>query len=255
MEPGRPTWPAATPRLPADTCGRQIRKCQSPIEIDRFNGPRTGNGMTARLALLLCKFAIRVLPPGRKPWGAAMEAELHFIDDDRAGVSYATGCLVSAVRERLSDFETRFGAGLWSLAIVSAAFALFHIQCAARGVEVLLGRPDGFLASLVRGGRADAALIERYQSAMPVVIACLFCLGAAHLAAAYCLVRGQLRAFLVTWCFALLIAVSAVAIQLSIVSTGGELPSEFMALLIQAIALPALLIWSHARRAHFEREA
>jgi ABC-type nitrate/sulfonate/bicarbonate transport system permease component len=211
--------------------------------------------MIGRLAPLLGKVAVRLLPAPRKPWGAAMEAELRYIGDERAAIGYAAGCLIAAIQERARDFETRFSAGLWSIAAVSAAFALFHIYCATRGVQVLLGSPDGFLDSLVRSGRADAALIASYQSAMPIVIACLFALGAAHLAAAYCLVRRRFRGFLVAWCSALGIAAVAVAIQLSIVWTGDELPSEFFALLIQATALSLLVLWSNGELGRSRRQA
>lgn len=205
--------------------------------------------MTRRLVPLLCRLATRLMPPACKPWGAAMEAELCFIDDSRAAVSYAAGCLIAALQERARDFDARLAAGLWSIALVSTAFALFHLQCGARGVQVLLGRPDGFLDSVVRSGRADAAFIDSYRSAMPVVIVCLFCLGIAHLAAAYFLVRQELRKFLLAWCMALISAAAAVSIQLSIVWS-GDIPSEFFALLFQAATLPLLMFWSdlHRRR-------
>lgn len=181
-----------------------------------------------------------------------MEAELDYISDDGAAISYAVGCLFVAVQERVLDFETRFGAVLWSIALASAAFALFHLQIAVRGVQVLLGRPDGFLDLLVRSGHGDAALIDSYRSAMPIVIACLLCLGVSHLAAAYYLLRRNVRGFLVAWGSALISAVAAVSIQLSIVPS-EELPSEFLALLIQAAALSLLILWSNQQQGNSRR--
>ena len=211
--------------------------------------------MTGRLAAVLGRAAVRVLPAPRKPWGTAMAAELDYIGNERAAIRYSAGCLLTAIQERARDFETRFSAGLWSIAAVSAAFALFHAYCATRGVQVLLGRPDGFLDSLVRSGRADAALIASYRSAMPIVIASLFALGAAHLAAAYFLVRRRLGGFLIAWCSALGIAAVAVTIQLSIVPASDQLPSEFYALLIQATALSLLLLWSNGQPGRSRRQA
>ena len=175
-----------------------------------------------------------------------MGAELPYIDDDGAAIAYATGCLFAALRERGRDFNSRYTALLCSIAIASVAFALFHFLCGARGVQVLAGRPDGFLESLIRSGRADPALIDSYQTAMPMVIGCLFWLGTSHLAAAYFLLRRQLRKFLIAWCSALVSAAAAVSIQLSIVWS-DELPSEFVALLMQAAALSLLILWSHRR--------
>lgn len=203
----------------------------------------------------LCKIAKQVLPARGEPWGAAMEAELDYIDDDRAAISYAAGCLIAAIQERARDFETRFAVGLWSIALASTAFALFHIVCGARGVQVLLGRPDGFLHALVASGRADAALIANYQSAMPIVIFCFFCLGAAHLAAAYFLFRRHLRGFLIAWGSGFVCAVAAVSIQLSIVPSDDTLPSEFIGLLVQAAALLMLLLWSSQQHYRSGREA
>lgn len=179
-----------------------------------------------------------------------MRDELAYIEANRDAVAHGFGCLAAALRERTLDFETRFGAGLWATALVGAGFACFHIVCAARGVAVLRGARDGFLEALLNNG-ADAGLVARYAAARPVVIACLFGLGLAHLIAAWFLSHGQFRPFLVAWTAALLAAALAVSIQLSIVWTADGLPSEFVALLAQAIAVASLLLWSNGR--HLKR--
>ena len=160
---------------------------------------------------------------------------------------HASGCLVAAIKERAVDFESRFAAGLWSVSLVSGAFAFVHLRCASRGIAVLFGaRDDGFLESLLRSG-ADEALVASYHAAMPFVIGSLYALGLAHVAAAYFLFRQQLRKFVFAWCAALLAASMAMAIQLAIVWSPEGLPSEFVALLVQAVALPTLLLWSRGR--------
>jgi hypothetical protein len=209
--------------------------------------------VTGRLAFALCALAATILPARRRMWGEAMRAELWHIADPRSALSHAAGCLAAAARERARDFDTRFAAGLWSVALVSGAFAIFHISCAARGVDVLLGRPDGFLDALIRSGRADAGLVAAYRAARPVVIACLFALGFAQLAAAWLLFHRQLRRFVITWCAALASAIAAVAIQLSVVWTLDGVPAEFVALLFQAAALPMLLLWSNGRHRRLGR--
>jgi hypothetical protein len=94
---------------------------------------------------------------------------------------------------------------------------------------------------------AGPALMTRYEAARPIVIGCFIILGCTHLAAAWFLSRTQFHRFLIAWCAALLVAGVAVAIQLSIVWSADGMPSEFHALIIQAVALPALLAWSHGR--------
>jgi hypothetical protein len=203
--------------------------------------------MSGRLASKLCDFAAALLPASRKGWGDAMRAELAYIGSERSALVHSVGCIMAAVKERAMDFDARFAAGIWSVALVTAALAIFHLRCAWRGLEVLMGDHDGFLAGLTRCGRADIETIARYHSAIPVVATCLFCLGLAHLAAGYFLVRMQIKRVCAAWLAALLLATLAVFIQLSIVWSPPGLPSEYYALLLQAAALPALLLWSNGR--------
>ena len=203
--------------------------------------------MSRRLARALCELAILMLPASRRRWGEAMRAELSYIDDGVSALDHAGGCLVAAVRARVADLDSRFAAGIGLIALVSAAFGIFHIACASRGIDVLLGAPDGFLNAMVASGRASPELIARYQEARPVVVCCLLALGFAHLAATCFLLRRDWQRFLLMWCCALIIAIVAVAIQLSVVWSADGLPSEFAALIVQAVALPMLLLWSNGR--------
>lgn len=202
--------------------------------------------MSGRLPLALCEVAGRILPARRRHWGEAMRVELAYIDDRRSALRHAGGCVLAAARERALDFDSRFAAGLWSVALASAAFAFFRLACAARGVGVLLGGHDGFLEALIRGG-ADAQTLADYVDARPLVIVCFVGLGLAQLIAAFLLFRMDLRRFLFAWAAGLLIATLAVAIQLSIVWNPDGLPSEYFAVLVQAVAVPLLLFWSNGR--------
>jgi hypothetical protein len=202
--------------------------------------------VTRRFAIALCDLAGSVLPSECRQWRHAMRAELDHIADERDALEHAGGCVAAALGQRARDFDTRFTAGLWSAALVGAIFAAIHILCAARGIAVLRGAPDGFLDSLVRGG-ADAGLIASYERARPIVIAGLLGLGLTHLAGMAFLVRRDLRRFAYAWCAAVLIAILAVAIQLSVVWSADTLPSEFVAPLLQSGLLLMLLHWSRGR--------
>ena len=210
--------------------------------------------MSGRLAASLCDLAIRILPARRDRWGEAMKAELAYIDEAGPAMAHASGCLVAAAKARALDFDTRFAAALWSVAGITAGFAAFHLSCAARGVAALTGGRDGFLEALVRGG-AGPELVASYRSAMPVVICCFIFLGLAHGAAAWWLVRRDFERFLVAWSAALGFAAAAVFIQLSVVWTPIGLPSESWGLLVQAVALPVLLLWSRGRHRERGRKA
>lgn len=210
--------------------------------------------MMRRLAFRLCIVASHLLPAARKPWADAMAAELPHVESDRAALAYAAGCLIAAIRERAHDFDTRFSAGLWSIAITTSLLAMFQLACAARGIDVLLGARDGMREALLHEG-AGPALVARYETARPIVVCCFILLGCTHLAAAWFLSRTQLRRFFIAWCAALLVATIAVMIQLSVVRSTIGVPSEFHALLVQAVALPALLAWSRGRHKYSGRMA
>lgn len=202
--------------------------------------------MNRFLADALCGAASRLMPAVHRNWAEAMSVELAHADDDRAALAFAAGCLFAALRERVRDIDSRFAAGLWSIAIVTALFAVLRLECAVRGVAVLFGARDGMHEALSRQG-TSLAILQNYESARPLVVGCFLALGCLQLASAWFLSRGQLRRFLAASAAALLVAGSVVALQLSIVWTLDGVPSEFHALLLQAAALPALLAWFHRR--------
>lgn len=144
-------------------------------------------------------------------------------------------------------------AGLWTIAVVTAFYAIVQLACAVRGVAVLFGAHDGMLDALLRHG-APPPVIASYETARPVVVGCFLALGAAQLTTAWFLSRRQFRLFATAWCIALVVAGIAVAIQLSIIPNRAGVPSEFRALLMQAVAVPALLAWLHCRQRYFQEK-
>lgn len=207
--------------------------------------------MTRRGPLMLWKIATRLLPDSRQPWGDAMLAELLEAETERAALEFAAGCVVAAMRERVGDVDSRYSAGLWIIALVTAFHAVVRIDCGVRGLAVLLGAPDGMRQALVQHG-ANAKMIADYEAARPFVVGCFLGLGVAHVAAAWFLSRGSVRPFLMAWSIAFMLAAVAVGVQLSIVWNLDGLPSEFHALLIQAVAVPSLLAWYHRRQQQFQ---
>lgn len=181
-----------------------------------------------------------------------MATELMHAEDEQAALVFAGGCLITAIRERVADVDTRFGAGMWVIAVATALIAIFRLICAARGVAVIQGAPDGMREALVQLG-ATPTTTASYDAARPVVVSCFFALGMTQLATAWFLSRGEIRSFLIAWSIALLIAGVAVAIQLSIFWSIDGLPSEFHGLLLQAATVPTMLAWYHNRQGRFQR--
>ncbi|WP_447725898.1 hypothetical protein [Sphingomonas koreensis] len=182
-----------------------------------------------------------------------MIAELSYAKDDRTALSFASGCLLAALRERARDTDTHVRGGLWSIAVATAFYAIVQIACAVRGVAVLFGAPDGMRDVLVRRG-ATSAMTANYEVARPIVVGCFLALGCVQLAIAWFLSRGQIRRFLIAWPIALLIAGIAVTIQLSVFWNVEGVPSEFHAPLMQAVAMAGLLAWSHRQHRQSERK-
>jgi pimeloyl-ACP methyl ester carboxylesterase len=54
-----------------------------------------------RLAVKAVQHAARVLPAEYAPWADAMRRELHYIEDDRAALRWAVGCVVASYTKRL----------------------------------------------------------------------------------------------------------------------------------------------------------
>lgn len=208
--------------------------------------------MIRRLATFTCEIASHILPPSRAPWRPAMMAEVASIDDDRDAARFAVGCLVAGVRVRLADADTRFTLGLRSLALVSALAAVAHIGLGWRGAQLLATGPDDFFTVLQAANPGHPISRAAFDAAMPVVATCFVLLGIAHACGGWLLLRGQLGRFAIAWSAGLLFAATAVAVQLSVVWSLDGLPSEFAALLVQMLGLPALLLWSQARRNDIE---
>jgi hypothetical protein len=59
-----------------------------------------------RAAVKLARHAAAVLP-GASPWARAMQHELDYIEDDRAALAWALGCVLASYKARLAGARTR----------------------------------------------------------------------------------------------------------------------------------------------------
>jgi adenylate cyclase len=96
-----------------------------------------------RLAVAATRHAARVLPARRAQWAEAMRRELDYIEDDRAALRWALGCVVSSYRTRLAGLPripTVVGPASKLMRTLSAV-----LRWAGRGPRVL-ARGSSFLA-------------------------------------------------------------------------------------------------------------
>jgi hypothetical protein len=57
-----------------------------------------------RIAVMLARHAARTLPLARSSWAEAMWRELDYIDDDRAALHWAIGCVTTSYRAQLGSW-------------------------------------------------------------------------------------------------------------------------------------------------------
>ncbi|MBI3513596.1 MAG: CHASE2 domain-containing protein [Proteobacteria bacterium] len=84
-----------------------------------------------RLAVAAGGHAARVLPPARGAWAEAMRRELDHIEDDRAALRWAVGCVLSSYRARLPALPT--------------------LPAPIEAIAARIGAPVRTIAALVRG--------------------------------------------------------------------------------------------------------
>jgi len=135
-------------------------------------------------------FAVRIASDRRRTWAMAMQRELQDADDP---LSWAAGCLLTLLIERLQPMQTLVTAARWFVAAVTAAYAAFHFKMAWNGAMVLMGGPDWYYDKLIAWGHPDQA--EGYQQAQPFIFAYMLLIGITHLGAAIFLVRWRPKAF------------------------------------------------------------
>ena len=100
-------------------------------------------GRWRRIAVLLAQHASRVLTrtrSARSPWAEAMRRELDYIDDDRAALRWAIGCVTTSYTAQLV-VVLRFCGRLLSRPLLAAGM-LLSVALALAHANDLAKRPD-----------------------------------------------------------------------------------------------------------------
>lgn len=56
-----------------------------------------------RLAYMLARVAVWLLPASRGEWGQAMLAELYYVENERQAAFWALGCVMTSIKERVKS--------------------------------------------------------------------------------------------------------------------------------------------------------
>lgn len=190
--------------------------------------------LTARL---LCRLALRCLPPALRPWGQAMRAELDHISAPGNALIFATGCLRAGVIQRLNDGRTRHFSGRMIVAAVGLTCAAFHLGCALSGVDVLRGGRLDPVATRLAGDASTA--VGAYRDVRPLIVLLIAALGIAHIVVAWQIWRARLRAFLAAWLIGAALAAVLGGCILIFACTGDGIVIQLVGLMAQA----AVVLW------------
>ncbi|MEN3747786.1 hypothetical protein TPR58_11455 [Sphingomonas sp. HF-S3] len=203
--------------------------------------------MSTDVPHLIMALAERCMPNARLEWGRAMRAEHEQAVLDGRSMSFAMGCLVTAMLEMPRHRAGRFAIAMHALPLgMIVPIAVFHLGCAVSGVRLILSSHDPYSANLAAGGVAGRAASEAYLAAAPALTVLLLLLGLAHLRIAWVMLDGQWRRAGVLWMLAAGLAAAIVAIITAIDSGMRGSAIQVAALAIELVAIPVLATWQRA---------
>lgn len=184
-------------------------------------------GAASRAVMAL---AVHCLPAIRRQWANAMLVEFEAASEDGKPLSFATGCLVAALRELPGHQQGRLAIASWLLTItvfVPAAGVLIS--------SLIAGSPVSYLAY------GEAVVSEANWSAVPSLQLLLLCVATLQLRLAWLTLDSDWESLIPTGAMS-----AAVALTLSIFTAVvfdahllAVLPTTVVALELSALALLA----------------
>lgn len=186
-----------------------------------------------RFAARLADLTVAVTPATQNDWATAMTVEVESIENDVEALRFALGCLWAAIQQRFG-LKAIAGARVF-VAMITIAYALFHLAGVANIAPILLGRPDPFCEMLIANGNLAAA--AWHEEAHPWIAAFLAAMGLSHLFAGIFLLYWRpwlfavavsvaiIPAFYTLWPFAPLILLVAAAVILNFANSRLREPS------------------------------
>jgi hypothetical protein len=153
--------------------------------------------MTKTLSPMMMTLAMASVSEERRGWAVAMRAEYDEAAAEGGALSFASGCLVAAWRDRLSHERDRFVLGLYAIALgVMVPMAALQVGCAVFGLPYLYPGQHGLAGAMLVGNAREALLSSIYLSAVPSLALLQLMTGLAHLRLAWVLVERDWSAAL-----------------------------------------------------------
>jgi hypothetical protein len=187
--------------------------------------------MTKTFPHAVMALALASVSAERRSWALAMRAEFDVAAVEGGALSFASGCLVAAWRDRLSHARGRFVPGLYALALLlMLPMAALQIGCAVLGLPYLYPGQRGLAGAMLVGDGHEALLSGIYLSAVPSLVLLQLMTGLAHLRLAWVLVEQD-------WSAALDWALRTLAATIALIVFMGVLFLDSRQVLLQGLVV------------------
>lgn len=145
--------------------------------------------MKAALARCIIAIAVRCLNDQRHQWASAMAAEFETAVDEGEPLSFAVGCLATALREMPKQEAGRFALASHILALgVMLPIAALLVSSVPRGFALLAPSSES-AAALLGSGYPSFGINEANQVGLPLMALLTLALGFGHLALAWAILE------------------------------------------------------------------
>lgn len=186
--------------------------------------------MTALVARAILSLATRCLSTERRSWAHAMEGEFEAALEDGRALSFATGCLVAAMRGMPAHEEGRLRLTSYALTLgVLLPVAVLQIACAF-GLPILFEGGNRIYGQLAAGSARDQLAEDALLAAVPSLLVLWLILAASHVRIAWSLLDRN-------WPAVVRASAVAVAASLTLAVFTCVLFLQDTSVLIQAVVL------------------
>jgi len=145
--------------------------------------------MKATLARCIMTVAVRCFSDRRHQWASAMAAEFETAADEGEALSFAIGCLATALAEMPKHEEGRFALASHILALgVMLPIAALLVSSVPRGFALLAPSSESAVA-LLGSGYPAFGINEANQVGLPLMALLTLTLGFGHLALAWAILE------------------------------------------------------------------
>ena len=199
--------------------------------------------MKDTLARCIIAIAVRCLSDRRHQWASAMAAEFETAVDEGEALSFAIGCLATALREMPTHEEGRFALASHIFALgVMLPIAALLVSSVPRGFALLAPSSES-AAALLGSGYPSFGINEANQVGLPLMALLTLALGFGHLALAWAILeRDWKRVTAISSMGAAIVVTLLVFSSILFFGDGCAIPQAVI-IALELVAVWALVGW------------